>query len=179
MAEHGIRIFIGSAEDLRRFVPHLLVRERLEADKVDVLLVGENDGDPQCFGVVHVKASFAERRTDDVPLSVGLLEAGFASPLWTMDCKSQPAASPLNRGELGQPLGRERDGRSAKRKDIEDDGYFSACFSYNTNTVPTPSEQDARGRVVVCDFTHPADDAFTTFVVDAWTRFRRDRLGGV
>lgn len=42
------------------------VPSRLESDKVDVFLVGPDD---QVFGVVHVKASFAERRTDDVARS--------------------------------------------------------------------------------------------------------------
>lgn len=124
-----------------------------------------------CFGVVHVKASFAERRTDDVPMSKALVEAGYISPLWTLDCKSTPSPQPFNRGELGPALGKGKDIRSAKRKDIEDDGYFSACFSYNANTIPTPITQKAKARIFVCDFNNP-DDAFSNFIISGWKRFK-------
>lgn len=173
LLEHRIRIFIAYGEEKQHFLGHLETDDRLEADKADVLLVGVTDAGPVCFGVVHVKASFAERRTDDVPMSKALVEAGYCSPLWTMDCKSTPSAQPFNRGELGpsrQMTGPDR--RSAKRKDIEEDGYFSACFSYNHNTVPTPEDQDAVGRIVNCDFTNPGNDAFVQFVKAEWKRFR-------
>ena len=177
LAAHSVRIFIGTTAEKRQLLAQLEVGERLEADKVDVLLVGEVDGLETCFGVVHVKASFAERRTDDVPMSKALVEAGYTSPLWTMDCKSVPAAQPYNRGELGLALSGAGDSRSAKRIDIEDDRFFSACFSYNVNTVPTPVTQTARAPIIVCTFTDAANDPFTTFVADAWASFRRSRLG--
>ncbi len=160
----GINLFIGRGDRKTNLLAQLKVKERLEADKVDVLLSVEKDGEEFCFGVVHVKASFAERRTDDVPMSRALVEAGYCSPLWTMDCKSGPSATPANRGELGVALHGSDDKRSAKRKDIEDDGYFSACFSYNANTVPTPTSQKTTARIIVCNFRNPAD-AFSKFVV--------------
>jgi transcriptional regulator with XRE-family HTH domain len=175
LAEHGIRIVIASTDERQHHIAQLAVADRLEADKMDVLLLGEQDGDLRCFGVVHVKASFAERRTDDVPMSKALVEAGYCSPLWTMDCKSTPSREPVNRGELGAVKADGVDKRSAKRKDIEDDGYFSACFSYNQRTHPTPAGQAARGRIYVCDFSDPAGDSFVRFVVDAWERLR-DKL---
>lgn len=168
----GINLLIASGQRKRELIGALDVRERLEPDKVDVLLTGVKRRREVCFGVVHVKSSFAERRTDDVPMSRALIEAGYTSPLWTMDCKSTPSAEPLNRGELGAALGDGKDSRSAKRKDIEDDGYFSACFSYNANTIPTPVEQKARSRIVVCDFSNP-DDEFTRFIIAEWKRLRR------
>ncbi len=139
------------------------VPSRLESDKVDVFLLGPDD---RVFGVVHVKASFAERRTDDVPMSEALIAKGYFSPLWTMDCKSMPAAKPVNKGELGLVQGR----RSAKRKDFEDDGWFSACFSYNANTLASPDPEKVAAPIVVCDFSDP-DDAFVEHVVAAWQRF--------
>jgi transcriptional regulator with XRE-family HTH domain len=177
LAEHWIRIFIAYGHEKHTFLGHLETEDRLEADKVDVLLVGATEAGPVCFGVVHVKASFAERRTDDVPMSKALVEAGYCSPLWTMDCKSSPSPLPINRGELGPAkpaTGPDR--RSAKRKDIEDDGYFSACFSYNRNTVPTPETQDAASRIMTCDFTNPSDDAFVRFVRAEWERFQSTRM---
>lgn len=172
LAKSGINLFIGQGERKDRLLRALKLKSRLEADKVDVLLtVGAGVGE-RCIGVIHVKASFAERRTDDVPLSQALIAAGYISPLWTMDCKSMPSASPMNRGELGACLTKDVDARSAKRVDIEDDGYFSACFSYNRNTLPTPPEQTAKARVYVCDFRAP-DDAFSRFITEWWTAHQR------
>lgn len=177
LAKEGIRIVIANTAERRHYISQLAVGDRLEADKMDVLLLGDKDGELRCFGVVHVKASFAERRTDDVPMSQALVEAGYCSPLWTMDCKSTPGEEPVNRGELGAPLlAGGADKRSAKRKDIEDDGYFSACFSYNSRTQPTPLDQSAHGRIYVCDFSDPTADTFARFVIDAWKRVRNNVL---
>ena len=170
LATQGVRLFIAKANEKNDLIGQLSVADRLEADKVDVLLTTNVDQVERCFGVIHVKASFAERRTDDVPMSTALVEAGYTSPMWTMDCKSGPSATPVNRGELGAVLSATTDPRSAKRKDIEDDGYFSACFSYNQNTIPTPAEQTARARIIVCDFQNP-NDAFGQFIIAESRRF--------
>jgi hypothetical protein len=166
----GVIVSIAHGERKERLLSQLKIDGRLEADKIDVLLSGMRGEEEICFGAVHVKASFAERRTDDVPLSRALVEAGYASPLWTMDCKSIPQTKPVNRGELGAVLVPwERDRRSAKRKDIEDDGFFSACFSYNHNTLPTPNGQESKSQIIVCDFRTP-DDVFSRFVLNAWAQ---------
>jgi hypothetical protein len=89
-----------------------------------------------------------------------------------MDCKSTPSATPENRGELGDTKDADSDPRSAKRKDIEDDGYFSACFSYNRNTKPTPARQKAQAKVIVCDFRSP-DDTFSQFIIQSWRKRSR------
>ena len=148
------------------------ITDLASAQKSDVLVSGMNgDGAEEPFGVVHVKASFAERRTDDVPLSQQLIGKGYASPLVTMDCKASPAALPHNRGELGAPQGGSTE-VSAKRLDLERDRKFDACFSYNRNTVPTPHRQAAAARIHVCDFTDP-DDAFSRHLIKKW----RERQG--
>lgn len=167
LAKQGITIEIANGPRKADLMGQFDVPSRLESDKVDVFLLGPED---KVFGVVHVKASFAERRTDDVPMSEALIKKGYFSPLWTMDCKSTPAARPVNRGELGVVQGR----RSAKRKDFEDDGWFSACFSYNANTLPTPDPEAVAAPIVVCDFSEP-DDAFVEYVVAAWERFSASR----
>ena len=172
LEKRGVRIVIGTADEKNIHLRGVKgVTERLEADKADVLLLGTKNRTLHFFGVVHVKASFAERRTDDVPMSKALTDAGYVSPLWTMDCKSTPSAQPINRGELGENYSEQRDARSAKRKDIEDDGFFSACFSYNRNTKPTLNSQRVRARVHICDFTNP-DDAFSKFITQGWRDFR-------
>lgn len=162
-----IKIAVG-ADEKRRLTSTFHVSDRLEPDKIDVFLSGIKGGKQIPFGVVHVKASFAERRTDDVPMSSALVNAGYCSPLWTMDCKATPSSNPRNRGELGQASGN----RSAKRKDIEDDAYFSACFSYNSNTQQTASSSAATAKVVVCDFNNP-DDKFSQWVLDFWNGFAK------
>lgn len=169
----GVDLFIATGPEKRDLITKMSGSVRLEADKADVFLAGSVKGTRVPFGVVHVKASFAERRTDDVPMSQALIATGYTSPLWTMDCKGGPSETPDNDGELGVTLtAGQPDKRSAKRKDIEDDGYFSACFSYNARTAPTPANQKAKARVIVCDFTNP-DDAFSRFIVEAWERFRQ------
>lgn len=167
LAKHGIRIEIANGERKRILTSQFIVDARIEADKVDIFLVGPGE---VLFGAVHVKASFAERRTDDVPMSQALISAGYYSPLVTMDCKSTPSSKPVNRGELGG-VG---DKRSAKRKDIEDDGWFSACFSYNRNTVPTPDPGAVVSPVICCDFANP-NDKFVRYAVRAWKNFTSGR----
>lgn len=176
LAARGINLLIADGERKATLLSGVNVGHRLEADKMDVLLTVGSGIAEKLIGVIHVKASFAERRTDDVPMSQALVKAGYISPLWTMDCKSTPSTHPANRGELGVVFsGQGTDGRSAKRKDIEDDGFFSACFSYNKNTVRTPAGYRARARILVCDFSDP-NDAFTRFIV-AERRRVKTRLG--
>lgn len=175
LRKNGINLSIAKGERKIRLVKQLKTSDRIEADKVDVLLTGKIHGMERCFGVVHVKASFAERRTDDVPMSKSLIEAGYTSPLWTMDCKSMPNRRPYNKGELGRNWSgdnEQKDNRNAKRKDIEDDGYFSACFSYNQNTEPTPTGyQKSKARIYTCNFRNP-NDYFSTYVIKEWNEFK-------
>lgn len=165
--QHGVNMFIADGATKHRLVNALTLEDRMEADKIDVVLTGDTNTGARFFGVVHVKASFAERRTDDVPMSIALSRGGYTSPLWTMDCKSTPSAHPMNRGELGSVTDR----RSAKRRDIEDEGYFTGCFSYNRHTQPSADTLPAERRVHVCDFSNP-DDVFSQFILQRWQRFR-------
>jgi transcriptional regulator with XRE-family HTH domain len=167
LKQRGINLFIPDSARKQRLVQTLNLKERVESDKVDVILSGNTRRGEKMFGVVHVKASFAERRTDDVPLSTALTRAGYTSPLWTMDCKSTPGLHPVNRGELGAIAGRRV---SAKRKDIEEEGYFTGCFSYNKNTVPSAVRLPIEKRVNVCGFSNP-DDAFSRFIISRWRTF--------
>lgn len=166
LKQHGVNLFVPDGAEKQRLAESLRLTDRLEADKIDVVLTGDTTNGSRFFGVVHVKASFAERRTDDVPMSLSLIRSGYTSPLWTMDCKSTPSAHPINRGELGDTDGR----RSAKRKDIENDGYFTGCFSYNKNTQPSQTTLPAERRIYVCDFTNP-DDVFSQFILQQWRKF--------
>lgn len=142
---------------------------RIVPDKADILISHHSDGAETLLGVIHVKASIAERRTDDVPMSRALIEAGYLSVFWTMDAKSFPSARPVNNGEFGDSNSEQT---SDKRRDFEAHGHFSACFSYNRNTMPTPDDRNAVSRILVCDFRNP-DDHFSQFLRNALGR-RRD-----
>ena len=80
-----------------------------------------------------------------------------------------PGTHPVNRGELGNVDRR----RSAKRKDVEDEGYFTGCFSYNRNTQPSSEDLPAARRVYVCDFSNP-NDAFSRFILERWRTFPKN-----
>lgn len=169
LALRGVTIKIGNKAEKSTLL-NQIDDPRIVPDKADILLTHGLDGTEQLLGVVHVKASIAERRTDDVPMSRALMEAGYLSVFWTMDSKSFPGTRPVNRGEFGDG-GSEM--ASDKRRDLEEHGHFSACFSYNRNTMPTPRNHKAAARIFVCDFKNP-DDPFSHFLIDA---LRRHQLG--
>ena len=142
---------------------------RIVPDKADVLITFGSGNSEQLLGAVHVKASLAERRTDDVPMSQALIEQGYISVFWTMDVKSFPGVHPDNQGEFGKA---DVDEINDKRHDFEEHGHFSACFSYNRNTEPTLQREGLAAQIFVCDFTNPGD-SFSQFLV----RALRQRLG--
>lgn len=172
LAQHGIELLMPDPATKKGFLGQMGIAGQAGVEKSDVIAVGRNNaGDVEPFGVIHVKASFAERRTDDVPLSRQLIQSNYASPLLTMDCKAAPREQPINKGELG-PV---QDGTarvSSKRLDIERDRVFDAAFSYNSNTFGTPQNANAASRIHVCNFSDP-DDAFSRYLVRKWN----DRQG--
>ena len=143
---------------------------RIVPDKADILITFDSGEQEQLLGAVHVKASLAERRTDDVPMSQALIEQGYISVFWTMDVKSFPGEYPDNQGEFGEA---DVEKINDKRRDFEEHGHFSACFSYNRNTKPSLQREGLASRIFVCDFTNP-DDRFSQFLVEALRR----RLNG-
>ena len=165
---HGIALKISNKSEKSRFLV-TIDDTRIVPDKADVLILYVLRGSARLLGVVHVKSSIAERRTDDVPMSQALIDAGYLSVFWTMDAKSFPSQHPTNLGEFGEARAAEI---SDKRRDFEEHGHFSACFSYNKNTQPTLDTKKVIARIFVCDFTNP-DDRFARFLIDAL----RNRLG--
>lgn len=160
LGRQGVSIELGNRQKKHALLS-VVDDPRLVPDKADVLITSDAANDEKLVGVIHVKASIAERRTDDVPMSQALVEAGLLSVFWTMDSKSFPSTKPVNRGEFGDPEGKISD----KRRDFEEHCHFSACFSYNANTRPT-ADKDAAARIFVCDFRDP-DDQFSQFLIAA------------
>ena len=162
----GIALKIGDRAE-KELLLGTIGDPRIVPDKADILITQGAGRAEELLGVVHVKASVAERRTDDVPMSQALVQAGYLSVFWTMDSKSFPSTKPVNRGEFGGADGKVSD----KRRDFEDHGHFSACFSYNANTLPTVDE-NAAAKIFVCNFKDP-DDRFAQFLLDAHRQRRR------
>jgi len=92
LAPHGIRIkALISRDQKKRAIEAMGLGALVGDSKLDVTLDVQTDEDEwQVFGGVHVKASLAERVSDDVPCSRGMMAKGFWSPLWTLDVKSFP-----------------------------------------------------------------------------------------
>ncbi|MGH7813863.1 MAG: BsaWI family type II restriction enzyme [Candidatus Binataceae bacterium] len=133
---HGIaiRALIGKDEK-QAALEAMALSDEVGGSKLDVGLYLKLEGtERRIFGGVHVKASLAERVSDDVPASRAMMRRGYFSPLWTLDVKSfpPPHGNLINRGELGTP-----DAPSDKRKYIEQHGSFDNCYSANSRTVPS------------------------------------------
>jgi transcriptional regulator with XRE-family HTH domain len=169
---NDILIGIFQKESKVELLKKMKLNYAVEPNKADVLLVNTKKGKYDCFGVVHVKASIAERRQNDQNFSMTLQNKNFFSPFMTMDCKSFPSEYPLNKGELGGNKEEKIDTRNDKRKEFEEEGYFSACFSYNTNTNPTLVGQKATSRIYKMNFQN-SKDMFTQMTIQA-----RNRLYG-
>jgi len=172
LKKHGIELQMPEPALKQKYLDQMDILGHAGVEKADVIVVGTTrDEGEVAYGVVHVKASFAERRTDDIPLSKELIQGNYASPLVTMDCKATPAERPFNKGELGetQDSGKKV---SSKRLDIERERAFDAVFSYNTNTLPTPPGANVSARIYVCGFEDP-DDPFSQYLIRKW----HDRQG--
>ena len=145
--------------------------------KLDVALYGLQDegealfGDRKVvFGGIHVKASLAERVSDDVPCSTAMMETGMISYLFTMDAKSfpPPQGDLVNRGELGTP-----EEPSDKRKYIEEQGQFDACFSYNLRTAPSHNTTPSGKKIYSSSFKIE-EDPLSEHIIEAWRRFKSE-----
>ncbi len=174
LAPHGISI---QALFGRKEKTGALREMRLGAEvghgKLDVALRLETKrGTWEIFGGVHVKASLAERVSDDVPASRSMMRRGYFSPLWTLDVKSfpPPHGDLVNRGELGTP-----EDPSEKRRYIEEHGEFDNCYSANSRTVPSDGPTPADKRVYRLDLSHQPD-SFAQEVIARANRWRAEKL---
>lgn len=154
LAEHDVRIqmLVGKPKKLAALVA-MGIQGTVGSDKLDVALY--IDSTDEIFGGVHVKASLAERISDDVPCSREMMTNGFFSPLWTLDVKSFPPPHPdplVNRGELGSP-----GVPSEKRKYVEIHGSFDHLFSANARSKPSEAASTSGKRVMVLDLANQPD----------------------
>lgn len=144
-----------------------LVKRGLGSAKTDLVLEGSHDGTLHRFGVIHCKASIAERLTDDVPASKALMRIGVWSAIVTMDAKMfpPPHGDGVVNGELGLSA---RD----KRNYFEVAGQFSGCYSFNLRTPPSPSKTKSGRRISTLSFTDPQPDVLVKDICAAWAAFK-------
>lgn len=142
------------------------------SDKLDIALRVLHNGVREIFGGVHIKASLAERVSDDVPCSRAMMAKGLWSPLWTMDVKSfpPPTGDLVNRGELGTPTS-----PSEKRRYITEHGDFDNCYSGNSRTHPSTGSTSSGKRVYCIDLANQPDQFALDAIAaaQAWVRKHR------
>lgn len=153
LLEHGIRIQMLISKPRKLAALRAMgIDGVVGSDKLDVALF--LDDTDTIFGGVHVKASLAERISDDVPCSRAMMNNGYFSPLWTLDVKSfpPPHGDLVNRGELGSPIT-----PTEKRKYVEAHGDFDHLFSANARTIESLSKTTSGKRVILLDLVNQPD----------------------
>ena len=135
--------------------------------KLDIALYGLVGDKEVIFGGIHVKASLAERVSDDVPCSVAMINRGYCSYLLTLDAKSfpPPTGDLVNKGELGSLTS-----ASDKRIYIETHGSFTGCYSYNLRTIPSGLRTQS-GRKIYASTFESDSDALPNHIREAWKAF--------
>lgn len=118
--------------------------------------------------VMHCKSSLAERISDDAPASRRLIERGCPCAIVTMDMKHfpPPHGDGVNYGELGgrrQSRGALPRDTQQKRGYVEEEGDFSALFSYNLRTPATVGDTRSGSRIYTLSFSDKQPDALVTW----------------
>lgn len=169
LSPHEIRMepLIGRTKK-RAALTEMSLQKVVGEGKLDIVLTGQRGTDHIAFGAAHVKASLAERVSDDVPASREMMERGLFSPLLTMDVKSFPAphGDYVNWGELGSPAR-----PSEKRKYVEQHGAFDNCYSFNSRTEPSTGATPSGKRVFTLNMKG-RPDRFVQDTLEFWGRFQ-------
>lgn len=169
LRDHGVGIVALISRNQKRIaLREMALKANVGESKLDVALYLLDGERRRIFGGVHVKASLAERVSDDIPASRAMMADGYFSPLWTLDVKSfpPPAGDLVNRGELGSPSA-----PSDKRRYVEDDGDFDNCYTGNSRSVESDGETQSGKRIVKIRLSQQPDD-FARDVVRKADTFR-------
>jgi hypothetical protein len=165
---HGIRIqaLIGGRVKMQA-LQEMGIAKVVGAGKLDVVLRRRRGNGWDIFGGVHVKASLAERVSDDVPASRAMMGKALLSPLWTLDVKSfpPPHGDLVNRGELGTPKQ-----PSEKRRYIEEHGDFDNCYSANERSAPSDATTPSGKRVYRINLSKQPDQFARDLIARARAR---------
>ncbi len=170
LSKHGV---VLTKADANQLLQSMGLVGQVPLDKIDLFVVAREGDSLFPLGVIHVKSSIAERRTDDVPASQRVMSKGYVSLFVTLDSKDTLAPNPVNKGEYGRSLVYDEENAtwkgSEKRRDIEVNGAFSAVFSFNARTIESPAATPSGHRIVRVSFVNP-DDPFSRFILDAKER---------
>lgn len=174
LAPHDIAIkaLIGASAK-RDTLSRMGLSATVGGSKLDIALVLQMpDGEHQVFGGIHVKASLAERVSDDVPTSAAMMQTGHFSPLWTLDVKSfpPPHGNLINRGELGTAAS-----PSDKRKYIELHGAFDNCYSANARTHSSTDSPPSGKRIYTLNLWQRPDQ-FAQDIISKAAQWRQLHL---
>lgn len=173
LERRGVEIIALISRDQKRNVLEVMGLGREVGDsKLDVALYLASTEGREIFGGVHVKASLAERVSDDVPASRAMMKRGLFSPLWTLDVKSfpPPHGDLVNKGELGS-----REAPSEKRRYIEEHGDFDNCYSANRRSVPSAGSTASGRRIYTLNLSEQPDQ-FASDVI-SFVQGRKHRIG--
>ncbi|PZS04169.1 MAG: hypothetical protein DLM69_02170 [Candidatus Chloroheliales bacterium] len=153
----------ADAEDLD------LREQGVGSSKTDLVLKAGAKGQTFIFGVLHCKASIAERLSDDAPASRSLIAHGFWSAVVTLDAKMYPPphGDAVVRGELGHTRGGD------KRRYFEVAGQFSGCYSFNRRTPPSVGETTSGAKIHSLTFTEEQPDVLVHAIIQAWKQFQQ------
>ncbi len=137
--------------------------------KTDLLLEGVVGEDKHIFGVIHCKASIAERLSDDAPASAALIAHGLWSSVATMDAKMYPPphGNAIVRGELGHTRGGD------KRRYFEVAGQFSGCYSFNRRTPPSVDLTASGAKIYSLTLTEQQPDVLVHDILSTWEQYQR------
>ena len=161
LAQYGIMLRSAVPADATA----LRLHERgIGSSKTDLILEGMVGDKQRRFGVIHCKASIAERLSDDAPASQSLIEQGYWSAVATMDAKMYPPphGDAVVRGELKHTK------RGDKRRYFEVAGQFSGCYSFNTRTPASQDEPPPKSRIYSLTFTEEQPDVLIRDIVEVW-----------
>jgi hypothetical protein len=178
LIQYGIRLIVLSRTTATKALGELGLTGIIAPSKMDIAIEGNcNSEYPnwKIFGVLHMKASIAERIQDDAPASRALMEKGFFSGLVTLDSKSfpPPHGNGINYGELGGRVeGNEVKRLQIKRNIFEIDGAFNVGISFNLRTPPSIGETQSGCRIRTLSFNMPQPDEFVQELVNFWNSIR-------
>lgn len=163
----GIRWLVKPADKVAA-LSQMGLTDLVGGSKLDIALYGKVGAREIIFGGIHLKASLAERVSDDVPCSEAMIKKGYSSYLVTLDAKSfpPPLGDLINRGEFGTLTN-----ASDKRKYIETHGSFSACYSYNLRSVPSGITTISGKKIYTSTFDVKKDQ-LPVHIVKAWQAYR-------
>ena len=153
-------------EQLKLLEQFGLSRADIPLAKLDMAVIDIKTSKIVCG--IHVKASIAERISDDAPASRKLIEVGCPSAIITLDMKHYPPphGDGINYGELGgRPAAKGLEKQyQQKRSYIEESGDFDALFSYNLRTPPSKGKTKSGKCIYTLSFSESQPDSFVKWV---------------